>query len=392
MVALPGYARSMVPSGVRRLGELDMPNSASLLAIAQQFFDAVMQPAQRVSALETMVDLFQAEHAVIFAHETATGRPIISEAACMDGANFERFLLPETARWMAPFVAAMPNGRAVTLQHLTTEQEFERTALYNEVLRPANGFYHLAMRREYLGMCTMLSVCRPRRKVDFSADDVVSAQSLIPALSMGVQLQARLQIADGRCAALASALDRLDDGVILTDAAARPVFLNARAARIVAEGDGLDVTTAQVVTATPIATQRLRAAVTDVSAGAAVTGRQLRVERPSQRPPLLLTILPMAQLGAVLPGVGAPSVAIFITETDAPLAIDCAAVREIFHLTARECDVAARIAGGLALDETAADLGIGHGTVRSHLTQIYEKTGTHSQAALVALLARFTRR
>lgn len=369
-----------------------MPDAAALLAIAQRFLDAAMQPAQRVSALETMVDLFQAEHAVIFTHEMATGRPIISESACMDGANFERFLLPETARWMAPFVAAMPNGRAVTLQHLMTEQEFERTPLYNEVVRPANGFYHLAMRREEAGTCTMLSLCRPRRKVDFSADDVISAQSLIPALAMGVQLQARLQIAEGRCAALAGALDRLDDGVILTDAAARPMFLNARAAQIVADGDGLDVTTAQVATATTIATQRLRAAVADVAAGAAITSSQLRIERPSQRPPLLLTILPMAQLGAVLPGVGAPRVAIFITETDAPLAIDHAAVREIFHLTARECDVAARLAGGLDLDETAAELGIGRGTVRSHLTQIYEKTGTHSQAALVALLARFTRR
>lgn len=209
---------------------------------------------------------------------------------------------------------------------------------------------------------------------------------------MGVQLQARLQIAEGRCAALASVLDRLDDGVILTDAAARPLFLNARAARIVAEVDGLDVTTGQVAAATPIATQCLRAAVMDVAAGAAITGRRLRVERPSQRPPLLLTILPMAQLGAVLPGVGVPSVAIFITETDAPLAIDHAAVREIFHLTARECDVAARIARGLDLDEAAGELGIGRGTVRGHLTQIYEKTGIHSQAALVALLARFTRR
>ena len=121
---------------------------------------------------------------------------------------------------------------------------------------------------------------------------------------MGVQLQARLQVAEGRCAALGSALDRLDDGVILTDAAACPVFLNARAARIVAEGDGLDVATAQVVTATTIATQRLRAAVADVAAGAAITSRQLRIERPSQRPPLLLTILPLAQLGAVLPGRG----------------------------------------------------------------------------------------
>ncbi len=105
--------------------------------------------------------------------------------------------------------------------------------------------------------------------------------------------------------------------------------------------------------------------------------------------PLLLTVLPVLRLGAVVPGVGAPRVAIFITETDAPRAIDRAAVREAFHLTQRECDVAARLAGGFDLNRIAAELQIGRGTVRSHLTQIYEKTGAHSQAALVALLARF---
>ncbi len=369
-----------------------MPDAAALFAIAHRFLDAAMQPAERVSVLETMVEVLQAEHAVVFAHENATGRLIIGEAAGMDEANFERYLMPDAVRWMAPFVAAMPHGRAVTLQHFMPEQDFERTALYNEVLRPANGFYCLGIRCEQAGMSTMLSVCRPRRGADFSADDVMAAQMVLPALAMGVQLHSRLQIAEGHCAALASVLDRLDDGVILTDAAARPMFLNARAAQIVADVDGLDITTSQVATATTVATQRLRAAVADVAAGAMIAAHQLRIERPSQRPPLLLTILPMAQLGAALPGVGAPSAAIFITETDALLTIDSAAVREAFHLTTRECDVAARLARGLDLEETAAELGIGRGTVRSHLSQIYEKTGLHSQAALVALLARFTRR
>ena len=77
---------------------------------------------------------------------------------------------------------------------------------------------------------------------------------------------------------------------------------------------------------------------------------------------------------------------------DAPIAIDSAALREAFNLTPRECDVATRLAGGLDLDRIAADLRIGRGTVRSHLMQIYEKTGTHSQAALVALLVRFMAR
>jgi DNA-binding CsgD family transcriptional regulator len=193
----------------------------------------------------------------------------------------------------------------------------------------------------------------------------------------------------GYSAALASVLDRLDEGVILTDAAGRPMFLNARATRIVAEADGLDIAAAPLAAATPTATQQLREAIAGVAAGAEMAGRRLRLARPSQRPPLLLTVLPVARLGAVVPGVGVPRVAIFVRETDAPIAIDSAAVRDAFQLTSRERDVAVRLAHGLDLDQTAAELRIGRGTVRSHLLQVYEKTGTHNRSALVALLARF---
>ena len=50
-------------------------------------------------------------------------------------------------------------------------------------------------------------------------------------LATRLQFRRRLQAADGHQAALAKVLDRLDDGAILTDAVARPLFPNARATR-----------------------------------------------------------------------------------------------------------------------------------------------------------------
>ena len=54
--------------------------------------------------------------------------------------SYERSSQQVAVGWIAPLVAAMPNGTAVTLQHFMSERDFERTALYNEVMRPANGF------------------------------------------------------------------------------------------------------------------------------------------------------------------------------------------------------------------------------------------------------------
>lgn len=369
-----------------------MRGATRLRAVADGLFEATTMPGAWVPALEALVAHLRAEHAVLFVRESASGQPVLGTSACMGTTEFERFQLPETARWMAPFIAAMPSGQALTSPYGMPDRDFEQTEIYNEVLRPANGFYCVCARDELAGMSAFIAICRPQRKGDFAAQDAAVLQAVLPALSTGLQLRRRLHLTDERCDALATVLDRLDDGVILTDDTGRPTFLNARAARIAAEADGLDIAAAPIAAATPVATQRLRAAIAAAAADATIAAQQLRLTRPSHRAPLLLTVLPIWRLGAAVPGAGMPHVAIFITEMDAPIAIDAAALREAFNLTPRECDVATRIAGGFDLDRVAAELRIGRGTVRSHLMQIYEKTGVHSQAALVALLVRFVAR
>ena len=50
--------------------------------------------------------------------------------------------------------------------------------------------------------------------------------------------------------------------------------------------------------------------------------------------------------------------------------------------------LAALLLEGVDLREAAERLGVGLWTVRAHLQQIFEKTGTHRQAELVSLLFR----
>ncbi|HVV78245.1 MAG TPA: helix-turn-helix transcriptional regulator, partial [Pseudolabrys sp.] len=75
---------------------------------------------------------------------------------------------------------------------------------------------------------------------------------------------------------------------------------------------------------------------------------------------------------------------------DAPPALDRAALADTYRLTCRETEIAALLAGGLALETIAARLGIGIGTARNHLKRVFDKTGTSSQAALVASLRGLT--
>jgi DNA-binding CsgD family transcriptional regulator len=114
--------------------------------------------------------------------------------------------------------------------------------------------------------------------------------------------------------------------------------------------------------------------------------RHIRLERPSHRPPLLLTLLPVGRVGLAMPGVRVPRVAVFIKEALSSMDIDPAIVAEALRLTRRESEVAALLAKGIGLDGIAAQLDLGVGTVRNHLKRALDKTDTRSQAALVSLV------
>ena len=176
-------------------------------------------------------------------------------------------------------------------------------------------------------------------------------------------------------------------GVILTDGAGRPLLVNARAEKIVADADGIMVDANGLAAATPMATRQLRDAIAAAGRSTA-TEQRLRLARAG-RAPLLLSVLPLWRLGVELPGTAAPRVAVVIGEADAPPPIDRVAFADTYRLTTRECEIAILLGDGLDLQSIALQLGVGIGTVRHHLKHVFEKTGARSQAALVALLRGF---
>jgi DNA-binding CsgD family transcriptional regulator len=63
-----------------------------------------------------------------------------------------------------------------------------------------------------------------------------------------------------------------------------------------------------------------------------------------------------------------------------------AMAQSIYGLSAAQTRLAQLIAHGLELSEAANRLGISTNTVRTHLQRMFDRTGTHSQSALVGLL------
>lgn len=199
------------------------------------------------------------------------------------------------------------------------------------------------------------------------------------------------------CAAAASPellralLDALGPALLLVASDGRPIFINRRAAQILARRDGLALGPNGLATDSVQKTRSLRAAITGAAARAhsslaqSVTLR-VAVARPSSRPPWLISILPIAPDSV---GATAGCAAIAITAFDARTRIDPTGAADYFLLTPREADVAALLATGCSSRETARALHIRIGTVRTHLKSLFEKTGARSQTALAIKLQAF---
>lgn len=73
---------------------------------------------------------------------------------------------------------------------------------------------------------------------------------------------------------------------------------------------------------------------------------------------------------------------------DDPPSRDPHALMDGFGLTRREAELTALLACGSSLTDAAPALGMSRETARHHLKQIFQKTDTHRQAQLVALVSR----
>ena len=359
---------------------------SELLKLTQNFYAAAMADSGWDTALDPVVDFLGADHAMIIAKAPPGEAGAVSASARLHGADFARFLSPEGGRLMAPLQGALSAGRVAIGSQLVSDRHFESSELYNEILRPAGGFYSVGARNEQPGSPCFVAVCRSRRAGDFQARDAAILQALLPHLAMALELHGRLRAAEQERRQFGHVLDRLDAGVILTDAGARPIFVNAYAGRLAAADGGLKLGHHGLAGATAKATQMLRAAIAAVGAGSALESRRITLERPFNSPPLLLTIMPIWRFDAAVTGLGGATVAIIVKEPKNPMTAAGLDAAEAFHLTDREKEVASLIAGGHNRAQVAAALGVSEATVKTHLQNLFDKTGARRQVDLIKLL------
>ncbi len=278
--------------------------------------------------------------------------------------------------WVERTLALKASG-IVTSQELLTDAEFERSGYYQDWNRRL-GVYHMigSVFPVGTGLSGVVGIHRPKGGAAFGTSDRRRLGRLLPHLQRAMRIRDHLAPARLAEDARAAAFDRLQTPTLVLDAEGRLLHANAQGETLLRSRSGLALSAGRVVAADPSLGFRWRLLVQQA---ARATGGAMLFERAG-RTPLTALVAPLRRSSQA-------SATVLVMLRDPEQQSPAPSIlHELFDLTATEATVAAAIAEGLQLTQIAQRLGIGIGTVRSHLRQILTKTGTHRQAQLVTLI------
>lgn len=367
-----------------------MANAAAIHATVQRIYDAALTANAWQPMLESIVDLMDGNHAMLFARDPAREDATVAKSAGMDESTFARFLSPEAAGWIEPSVRAVPPGAVVIQSRLVSNRDFERSDFYNDFVRPAGGFHGMAFGHEMPTLSAFFVVCRRRQAGDFEAKDAAVLQTLSPHLAMALQVRQRLGGADLAAAGAFAAIDHLGAAFMIVDAQATVVFANEAAMRFFRNGRGLHLDGDGLCSTDTTASRKLRRLIAGcASAGAFNGGAAGIVELPyRERRALRIAVTPFRpeRIGLDTGWCAKPLALLVVTDPAQERDACKAQLRRRFGLTPAEADVAMEIARGDGRKAAAARLGVAVSTARMHLTRVFEKTGVRRQAELVRVV------
>ncbi|MDO9466060.1 MAG: helix-turn-helix transcriptional regulator [Thiobacillus sp.] len=281
-------------------------------------------------------------------------------------------------------------SKIVTNRDLVPDVDFERTDFYGDWVRHLDIYHMIGAVFPVAGdTIGILGIHRPDRAGSYENADRHRLAGFLPHLLRAFQLRQKLAKAQLGAAAAFDALERSGSAILVVNGDRSVLFANRIAEQMLRQNQAFCLTQGKLDVRQPDLSSRLaglvQRCVQTASGAMGSPGGTLAIRREG-RLPLTLTVAPLRPMAAGC-GVSQPAALIFIRDPEV-LAASAQMSRELFGLTRTEAAVAQALAEGRALNEIAEALGIGMGTVRSHLKQIFAKTGTKKQAQLVALLLR----
>ncbi|MET3840690.1 helix-turn-helix transcriptional regulator [Bradyrhizobium sp. OAE829] len=371
-------------------------STARLHSAIEAIYDAAPEPANWPQALDKIVGCFDDVGAILqWRKDDGTFGTIATESLMgaqqdyIEGGWSQRDIKANRAIERGYFF----NGTPFCDRHVCSEDELRSDPFCATFLtKHGLGWFGAVAVSPHPQIGVLLSIQRDlKKKQQYSDDELDSLAHLGRHVEKSLRLSIRLLETRATNLAVGEALARIDVGVFALDSGGRLLFANSSGQRLV--GNVLELVDDHLRIRHRPSQNAFEGEIarTTVSDSHDLTSRSkpIIVQSRSSKQRWVFYVLPIAGPSNLTEE--------FLTRTRAiVLAVeqkigepaDPALVRDVFGLTLGEARVAALVGSGVALEDTAARLGVGKETVRTMLKSVFRKLGVSRQAELVALLAR----
>ncbi|MDH4216277.1 MAG: hypothetical protein OEV23_05210 [Gallionella sp.] len=282
---------------------------------------------------------------------------------------------------------------------ISSDQHYDPTELrkseyYNDYLVPQDKVHALGvLLHKDDKRSLLLAAQRGKRSGAFGVEQARLMNTLAPHVTRAVQVHRKLSSINVEREWALGALDQLRMGVILTDCSGAPLFVNRAAEQMMAPDKGISLCHGKLALNNPDETallHRLIAVAAQRNNGAA-TGGEMRIALPRTIEFLQCQVMPVApEISARMDkSLDSGCVAIFFSKPGS-LQLLPKRLAALYGLTPAESRLAAKLAAFNSMEQSANELGVAIGTVRTQLAAVFTKTGATTQAELLMLLATGT--
>jgi DNA-binding CsgD family transcriptional regulator/PAS domain-containing protein len=367
----------------------DAQSPRVLSQLIGSIYDCVLDPSRWHLTLNEIKDAVECSSSVLYLFDYCRRKFLMLKIAGID----ERYWQEQIARYGSKdFLFVEPSARSIDEPRLMSQMpraRLEGSRYFQECLKPIGVSDMLAL--PLLQTTTRVANLTMGRRASIggviSQGEVELATLLLPHLRRAVMISDVLDVRSIERARMAEALDALRCGVVLIDTNAAILHANGSAERMLRKDDSpIQISGGKFVAKAPTAAKELRAAInlaTQHEANIGKTGLAIGLTEGGEAP-IFAHVLPLtgSDLRTRLQPAAIAAVFIGVPQTDQDAAATTASA---FGLTPAETRVLASLLGGRTLAATAATLGIAPTTAKSHLENIFVKTGVSRQADLMRL-------
>ena len=295
---------------------------------------------------------------------------------------------------LLPMVVSAKTGDVLANSDVLPIDEFLESRFYKEWAQP-QGYLDALSATLDKSTTSYAAVAVARHQRDGLVDGEMRRRMrlLAPHFRRAVAIGKVIEAHKIEAATLADTLDGLAAGMFLVDAVGRIVHANARGHAILNDAKILKGFGGRL-SATDLQADK---ALSDVF-GAADAGGDVAVGARGIAVPLtardgerwVAHVLPLTSGARRQAGVSYSAVAaVFVRQTTLDLPSPLETIADLYQLTPAELRVLMGIVEIGGVPDVAPVLGISETTVKTHLSRLFEKTGTKRQADLVKLVAAF---